>query len=401
MKLSCLQENLSRGLATVGRAVATRTTLPITQNVLLSTDRSMLKLSATNLEIAITTWIGAMVEEEGSITVPARLLTEFVASLPSERIDVSMAPGPKSLNLTCARAEAHINGTDVVEFPPIPTVEGGLAAKIDPQVFRTAISQVAFAAATEESRPVLTGVKLELEGTKLTMAAADGFRLAVHNGELLEPVEEPISIILPARTLIEVNRLLGEQDTPVEMTMTPSKGQVLFRLNSIEVVSQIIQGTFPNYSQLIPQGYQTRSIIDLQELLRAARTASIFARDGSGIIRLQITPGSDDQPEPDEGQRPGKVVISARAEEMGDHQDEVDTVIEGDESKIAFNSKYLLEVLSVLERGEVALETTSPSSPGVFRPIRGEKKWQERVVEERKPDETYVHVVMPMFVQWS
>ena len=401
MKLSCLQENLSRGLATVGRAVATRTTLPITQNVLLSTDRSMLKLSATNLEIAITTWIGAMVEEEGSITVPARLLTEFVASLPSERIDVSMAPGSKSLSLTCARSEAHVNGTDVDEFPPIPTVESGLAAKIDPQAFKTAISQVVFAAATEESRPVLTGVKLELEGSKFTMAAADGFRLAVHNGELMEPVEEPINLILPARTLSEVNRLLGEQDTPVEMTMIPSKGQVLFRLNSIEVVSQLIQGTFPNYSQLIPQGYQTRSVTDLQELLRAARTASIFARDGSGIIRLQIMPGSDDLSESDEGQRSGKVVISARAEEMGDNQGEVDTFIEGDESKIAFNSKYLLEVLSVLERGEVVLETTTPSSPGVFRPIRGEKKWRDRADEERKPDETYVHVVMPMFVQWS
>jgi DNA polymerase-3 subunit beta len=361
----------------------------------------MLKLSATNLEIAITTWIGAMVEEEGSVTVPARLLTEFVGSLPSERIDISMTPENRVLQLTCARSEARINGTDSEEFPPIPQVDAGINVKIDAQAFRTAITQVAFAAATEESRPVLTGVKLEFEDDQFTMAAADGFRLAVHKGQLVEPVEEVVSVILPARTLNELNRLLGEQDSHIEMTMTPAKGQVLFHLKSVEVVSQLIQGTFPNYSQLIPQSFQTRTVFDLQELLRAARTASIFARDGSGIIRLQITPGSDDQPEPDEGQRPGKVVISARAEEMGDHQDEVDTVIEGDESKIAFNSKYLLEVLSVLERGEVALETTSPSSPGVFRPIRGEKKWQERVVEERKPDETYVHVVMPMFVQWS
>ena len=129
MRLSCLQENLSRGLAIVGRAVPTRTTLPITQNVLIATDRSMLKLSATNLEIAITTWIGAMVEEEGSITVPARLLTEFVASLPSERIDIVMTPQPTTLQLTCARSEARINGTDAEEFPPIPTVEEGLATK--------------------------------------------------------------------------------------------------------------------------------------------------------------------------------------------------------------------------------------------------------------------------------
>ena len=385
MRLSCLQENLSKGLATVGRAVASRTTLPITQNVLLTTDRAMLKLSATNLEIAITTWIGAMVEEEGSLTVPARLLTEFVASLPSERIDMVMAPGTKTLQLTCARSDGRIIGTDAEEFPPIPTVEEGLAAKLDPQVFRTAISQVVFAAATEESRPVLTGVKLELEGDQFTMAAADGFRLAVHRGDLVEPVEEPISIILPGRTLNEVNRFLGDQESPVEMTMTPARGQVLFRLSSIEIVSQLIQGTFPNYSQLIPQSYQTRTVLDLPEFLRAARTASIFARDGSGIIRVHMTPGPEDSPFPTEGGRSGKAIISARAEEMGENTDEVDTVIEGDESKIAFNSKYLLDVLSVMERGQVALETTTPSSPGVFKPIGSDR---------------YVHVVMPMFVQW-
>ena len=385
MKLSCLQENLSRGLAIVGRAVATRTTLPITQNVLLTTDQSMLKLSATNLEIAITTWIGAQVEEEGSITVPARLLTEFVASLPSERIDVVMNPKPRGLQLTCARSEAHINGTDPEEFPPIPVVESGVGAKIEPEAFRAAIGQVVFAAATEESRPVLTGVKVELEGDQFSMAAADGFRLALHRGRLVEPVEEPTSVILPARTLNELNRFLGEQESPVEMTVTPAKGQVLFHLNNIDLVSQLIQGTFPSYSQLIPESYQTRTVIGLQEFLRAARSAAIFARDGSGIIRLQMIPGTEDSASRNGEARAGRVVISARAEELGDNQDEVDTLIEGDESKIAFNSKYLLDVLSVLDRGEVALETTTPSSPGVFKPTGSD---------------SYVHVVMPMFVQW-
>ena len=385
MRLSCLQENLSRGLAIVGRAVPTRTTLPITQNVLLSTDQSMLKISATNLEIAITAWIGAMIEEEGSVTVPARLLTEFVASLPSERIDMEMTSPPRTLQLTCARSEARISGTDAEEFPPIPTVEKGVVAKIDPAAFRAAINQVVFAAATEESRPVLTGVKLDLEKDRCTMAAADGFRLAVHQSSLQEPIDEPVSVILPSRTLNELGRLLGDQESPVEMTMTPTKGQVLFRLKGIEIVSQLIQGTFPSYSQLIPEKYQTRTVFQLQEFLRAARTSAIFARDGSGIIRLQMMPGPEGATTESQGGRPGKVIISARAEAMGDNQDEVDTLVEGDESKIAFNSKYLLDVLSVMERGEVALETTVPSSPGVFRPIGSDN---------------YVHVVMPMFVQW-
>ena len=377
MRLSCLQENLKRGLGIVGRAVATRSTLPITQNVLLSTDRSMLKLSATNLEIGITTWVGAMVEEEGSITVPARLLSDFVDSLPAERIDLNVTQRPKAVELSCARSQATINGTDAEEFPPIPTVEEGLAAKLDVRKLRTAIAQVAFAAATEESRPVLTGVKLEMEGDDFTMAAADGFRLAVHKEKLVEPVAEPASVIIPAKTLQEINRFLGDQDEPVEMMMSPSKGQALFQLKSIEVVSQLIQGVFPNYGQLIPQSYQTRAVFDLQEFQRAARTASIFARDGSGIVRLQIVPGTDGGS--------GKIIISARAEEVGEHTDEIDTEIEGDEAKIAFSNRYLLDVLSVLERGKVALEATSPSSPGVFRPTT---------------TDDYVHVVMPMFVQW-
>ena len=377
MRLSVLQENLKRGLGIVGRAVATRSTLPITQNVLLSTDRSMLKLSATNLEIGITTWVGAMVEEEGAITVPARLLSDFVDSLPAERIDLNVTQRPKAVQLTCARSEATINGTDAEEFPPIPTVEEGLSAKLDVRKLRTAIAQVAFAAATEESRPVLTGVKLEMEGDEFTMAAADGFRLAVHKEKLVEPVAEAASVIVPARTLNEISRFLGDQDEPVEMMMSSAKGQALFQLKSIEVVSQLIQGAFPNYGQLIPQSFQTRAVFDLQEFQRAARTASIFARDGSGIVRLQLVPGS-------EGEQ-GKIVISARAEEVGEHTDEIDTEIEGEEAKIAFSNRYLLDVLGVLERGKVALEATSPSSPGVFKPTA---------------TDDYVHVVMPMFVQW-
>ncbi len=382
MKVSCLQENLSRGLVIVGRAVANRATLPITQNVLLSTDQSMLKLSATNLEIAMTTWVGGRVEEEGAITVPARLLSELVSSLPREPIELELQPGTSVLRLTCARSEANIHGADASEFPPIPTVEEGIAAQIDPQVLKSAIARVAFAAATEESRPVLTGVEVKLEGEQFSMAAADGFRLAVQHGPLVQGVDTETKVIVPARTLNELSRLLGDQEEPVEIMLTPAKGQVLFRTKgneTVETVSQLLQGSFPNYEQLIPQSYQTRAVFDLEPLLRAARTAAIFARDGSNIIRLQIIPAQD-------GETAGKLIISARSEEVGDNQDEVDAdEIEGDEGKIAFNSRYLLDVLSVLERGKITLETTASSSPGVFKPTGSED---------------YVHVVMPMFVQW-
>ena len=382
MKITCLQENLSRGLAVVGRAVANRATLPVIHNVLLNVDQSMLKLSATNLEIAMTTWVGAKIEEEGSITVPARLLSEFVNSLPNDPINLQLDEGSGLLEISSGSSKAHINITDASEFPPIPTVDDGIAAEVDPLVLRSAITRVAFAAATEESRPVLTGVELKLDESKFTMAAADGFRLAVHHGALLKPVPEEMSVIIPARTMNELNRLISDREEPVEILMTPAKGQVMFRIrggDTVEIVSQLLQGTFPNYEQLIPQSYTTRAVMDLPTVLRAARTASIFARDGSNIIRMHLMPAEADT-------EPPKVEISARSEEVGDNEDTVDLdEIEGEEGKIAFNSRYLLDVLSVLEKGKVALETTTSSSPGVFKPT---------------DSDDYIHVVMPMFVQW-
>lgn len=377
MKVSCLQENLARGLSIVGRAVASRSTLPITANVLLATDEGRLKLSATNLEIALTCWIGARVEEEGAITVPARLLTDFVNSLPNDRIELTLQPRSRQVRLNCARNAATIGGMDADDFPPIPTIEDGASLSLDPKALRTAISQVVFAAATDDSRPVLTGVHALLDGSTLTLAAADGFRLAVHKLALATEAAERTEVIIPARALAELNRLLGEEEEAVEMTLNAQRTQVLFKLRNVELVSQLIQGTFPNYSQLIPQVYTTRAVVDVSEFLRETRIASIFARDGSGIVRIQIQPGQE--------LMPGKMVISARAEEIGDNQGEIDAAVEGEEAKIAFNGRYLQDVLQVLDTGQVALEMTSPSSPGVIRPVGSE---------------SYVHVVMPMFVQW-
>ena len=377
MKLSCLQENLNRGLNVVGRAVATRTTLPITNNILLTTEQSRLKLAATNLEMAITCWIGAKIEEEGSITVPARLLTEFISSLPNDKIDISLSPRTKTLELKCARFEARISGVDAKDFPPIPKVEEGITTKAEVDALQQGINQVAFAAATEESRPVLTGVDAQFKDDLLTLAAADGFRLAVFRLPLATPVEEPAEVIIPARTLSELNRLIADQEEPVEITVNPNKSQALFRLKDIELVSQLVQGTFPNYTQLIPQSFNTRMVVNVDEFLRATKTASIFARDGSGIVRLVIAPGS--------AKTPGKLTVSARSEEIGDDVGEIDATVEGEEAKVAFNGKYLTEVLSVLRETQVALETTNPSSPGVIRPLGVDN---------------YLHVVMPMFVQW-
>ena len=377
MKLSCLQENLSRGLGIVGRAAAIRSTLPITQNILLAAEQSRLKLVATNLEMAATCWAGAKIEEDGAITIPARLLIDFVNSLPNELIEITLPSNSHSVEIKSGRFQAHINGIDAQDFPPVPSVSGGVIANIASKALSDGIAQVAFATATEESRPVLTGINAEFEGEHLKLVAADGFRLAVHEMALNSAVDEKTMVIIPTRTLSELNRLLGDQEEPVEITINQQKSQALFRLKNAELVSQLIQGSFPDYSQVIPQSYTTRAVVDVNEFLRIIKMSSIFARDASGIVRLLVTPGSE--------LTPGKLTVSAQAEEIGGNVSEMDALVDGEEAKIAFNARYLSDVLSVLHQAQVAIEISTPSSPGIIRPVGVDN---------------YVHVIMPMFVQW-
>jgi len=377
MQVTCLRENLSRGLANISRAVAARATLPVTQNVLLEGDNGQLKLTATNTEISISTWIGAQIEGEGSVTVPARMLNDFVNSLPGQTVQIGFQTDPVGVEITCDKFAATINGIAAEEFPPIPVVEGGASVTIPADAFRGALERVVFAAATDDSRPVLTGVKVELAGDGFTLAAADGFRLAVESGKLGASVSEEVGVIVPAKTLAEVERLLGDRSSSVELTLDASGRSAKFRLETSEVVTSLVQGTFPDYEKLIPTSHGTKATIDLSSMVQATRAASIFARDGSGIIRVIVNPGSDGEA--------GSVKIISRAEEVGSNENELDASVEGEESKVAFNSKFLMDVLNVMSGDDVDIETTTPSSPGVFRSAK---------------HEGYTHVVMPMFVQW-
>ena len=380
MRLSCLQENLNRGLTVIGRAVATRTTLPITHNVLMSTDNGRLKLSATNLELAISTWVGGVIEVEGSLTVPARLLTEFVSSLGSESIDLDSENNAKVLEIKCGRFEATISGTDSEEFPPIPSVDQGIRVQVDSQTLKTGINQTVVAAATEESRPVLTGIKLEVNEDQFTLAAADGFRLAVYKGNVERAVDEPISVIIPARTLTEISRFIGDQQELIDVVVSPSGAQALFRLTNVEVVTQLIHGNFPTFAEILEDAMKdTKTTVDveLDKFLSATRSASIFARDSSGIVRMKLSPG--------EGDNSGQITISSRAEELGENIGEIDGLVTVEESQIAFNSKYLLDVLSAIKTDNVSLTTSGPSRAGVFKATDSDH---------------YMHLVMPMFVQW-
>jgi DNA polymerase-3 subunit beta len=376
MKISCTQEALARGLGIVGRAVAARSPLPITSHVLIASDGGRLKLAATNLEITMICWIDANIDEEGQVAVPARLLADFVNTLPNDRISLTVAPRSRQVRLACARNEASISGLDADDFPAAPVVDDGVSVDLDPKGLRQAIAQTVFAAATDDSRPVLTGVDTRFDGDLLSLAASDGFRLSVYKLPLNEAVAEPAEIVVPARALSELNRLLAEEEEDVTLRTNAAKTQVLFRLKNVEMIAQLIQGTFPNFSQLIPPSSSSTAIIPVEEFLRETRIASVFARDGSGIIRLIVTPG--------EGGMHGRLSISAKAEELGDNEGEIDVTVIGDGVKIAFNGKYLQDVLQTLA-GEVKMETTGPSSQGVFKLVG---------------DDRYTHVIMPMFVQW-
>lgn len=369
MKITCLQENLARGLATVGRAVASRSTLPVLSNILLESDEGRLRLAATNLEIGVSCWIGARVEEEGRTTVPARLLTEFVNSLPPGQIEMELSERTQTLNLKCARYEANIKGIDASEFPLVPTADtiaaqgAGHRLHLQAENFRRMIDQAVFAAATDESRPILTGVLAQFHQGGLTLAAADGFRLAVTSADVGADLDETTSVIIPARALSELARISTGEEETIELIITPGRNQVLFHLPNTDLVSQLIEGNFPDYKQIVPKSYNTRTVVNTGDLLKAVKVAFLFARDAANIIRFNAVPGSE--------LTPGQMIVTATSAEFGDNVSEIDASIQGDETEIAFNARYMIDALNVVGTPEVAVETSTSSSPGVLRPVGG------------------------------
>ena len=375
MRVSCLQENLAKGLSIVGRAVAARSTLPVLSNILLATDNGRLKLSATNLEIGITCWIGAKVEDECAITVPARTFVDLINALPPEIVEMDLAIRTQTLHLRCNRFENNLKGIDAQEFPLIPQFEEDGAIHIAPDVLKKMIDQVVFAAATDESRPILTGVLAKFSGSQFTFAAADGFRMSIRSAPLETPVPQPIEVIIPARSLAELGRVMGDQKEPVSIVVTPQRSQALFHLSSIDLVSQLIDGKFPDVNAIMPKRHETRSVMDTAALLKACKAASVFARENSYIARVEVIPGGE--------LAPGHVTVQATSAESGDNAGELDAAVEGAPIEIAFNVKYLIDVLNVAGTTQVSLETTSPSSPGLIRPIG---------------DDAFTHVIMPMHI---
>lgn len=400
MRVSCLQENLAKGLSIVSRAVSSRSTLPVLGNILIEAKNNELRLAATNLEIGVNCWIGAKVEDEGAITVPARLLSEFVNSLPPERIDMELAVRTMTLHLKCANFDANMKGIDAADFPIIPTAGTGdeidesaetlegTRIELETHGLRKMIDQVVFAASSDESRPTLTGVEVAFAPDRLAMAATDGYRLSVRSVALDTPfVDDSLTVIVPARSLAELARISADADDehPVQVIVTQARNQILFQIwgkseargafHRVELVSQLIDAKFPDYRAIIPKTHTTRTVADTAGLLKAVRVALLFARDNANIIRMSIEPGDDDDQ--------GVVKLTATSTEMGDSVNELQASVDGVELDIAFNAKYLIDVLSQIDQPQVVIETTQSTRPGTIRPLG-------------MGEDEFLHVVMPM-----
>ncbi len=374
MKVTVLQENLARGLSTVSRAVSPRSTLPVLSNILIASDEGRLRLSATNLELGITCWISARIEEEGSTTVPSRTFGDLVNALQGDQVQLALDIQTQSLNVRSGASNNDIKGIDAQEFPPLPVPDLEGAVQLNVVDFKEMIQQVAFAASTDEARPVLMGVLVNVDKDQITMAAADGFRLSVRKTTLSNPVQQPLTAIIPARALNELARVSSDGEESIYMVLPKGRGQVLFRVKDVEVVSQLIDGTFPDYQQIIPRSYKSRTLISTASMLKACKQAEIFAREGSNVVRLDIKSAQSDM-------QPSEVEISATSEETGKNETIVEATVDGGGMLIAFNVKFLREALEVIKTPNVALETSGPNAPGVIRPVG---------------DDGFIQVIMPM-----
>lgn len=374
MKVTILQENLARGLNVVSKAVSPRSTLPVLANILIATDEGRVRLSATNLEMGITCWIPARIEEEGSTTVPARTFSDLVSTLPGDQVMLKLDTQTQTLNVRGGTSTNDIKCIDAQEFPPLPVPDFDGAVQINVGDFREMIHQVAFAASSDEARPVLMGVLVQVDKDKLTMAAADGFRLSVRKAVLSTPSPAPVSAIVPSQALRELARVATDGEEPIYMILPKGRGQVVFRVKDVEVVSQLIDGAFPDYQQIIPRKYNQRTLVSTASLLKACKQAEIFAREGSNVARLNIKSSQGEM-------QPSEVEISATSEETGKNETIVEATVDGGGLLIAFNVKFLREALEVIRTPNVALETSAPNAPGVVKPVG---------------DDQFLHVIMPM-----
>ena len=372
MKFSCNQDTFSKYLNIVSRIVTTKPGLPILSNVLFESDKGKLTMKTTDLELSISTWIGADIQDDGKITAPAKQLSEFVNSIPEEKVDIDIVK--QNFNISTSNNTASFNTMPSDDFPNIPTVE---KEKFDFRIKKVdivqAVNRVAFAAASDDIKPVLTGVKVEVEDDTVSFIATDGLRLSKQSVKI-EKGSGKKNFLVPVRAFSELTYIISELDTDeewVNIYILEDRNQVLFRLSDVDLVSRLIDGEFPEYKQIIPTGFETKCLIKRDDFLNSLKVVNIIARSvlGNKMV-LDIN-------------KEGKLSLSAIQSDLGKNQSVFEGKVEGSDIKIAFSARLLADILNHIDSEDIVFECTDPVKPGVFK-IEG--------------DTEFVHLVMPMML---
>ncbi len=373
MKLSLLQENLSSALSSVSRFVSSKAQLPILNNILFITDSGRLKLSATNLELGINYWLGAKIDQEGSFTIPAKEITEFVSYLPSGKIDLQLNP-QSLLEINSVKAQSSFTTAAAVDFPTLPVLDDKTSLEIDLNILTQAISQIAFSAASDDSRPILTAILCRFTKDSLRLVATDGVRLSLKEIKLVNPIVIPegkdeLTFLVPSRSLVEIPKL-AKSVSKLKFGLSTDSHQLIFVMEDLELVSRLIEGEFPNYQRIIPETFSTVISLDKNEFMQAVKIASVFARESANVVKLSI--------------KKTNIEVSANASQIGQNKVSVDAKIEGDGLEVAFNYKYISDFLSVCQSNEIIIRLNEPLTPGLF---------------QDSADPHFTHIIMPVRIQ--
>lgn len=380
MKVTCTQENFKKAIYSTERVVGKQITLPILENVLLETEGGMLKISATNLEIGVFLKIGAKVEKEGKITIPAKLLSSFVNNLPSDST-ILLEVENQALKISSGSVEATIKGLLAQDFPIIPEMEGLFLFSLPAQEIREIIPGLMSCASVDSTRPELSGINTMFFENEIHLAATDSFRLT----EMIVPIkkekeveynlfrEKNISAIIPSNTLSEVMRVISPETK--EILVSVEESQIFFQVDNVRIVSRLINGRYPEYKQIIPTSFSTRVIMMKEDLLRAVKIAGIFAKNKSGEVKFLIRPENS------------QTEVFSRTEEVGENKTVLQSEIIGPGQEVVFNPRYIADVLSAVSTEKIALLLNSSASPAVLRMVQG---------KENKELGNYTHIIMPI-----
>ncbi|MCS7173208.1 MAG: DNA polymerase III subunit beta [Armatimonadetes bacterium] len=355
MRVSCEQGVLEQGVHLVQRAVSTRTTLPILSYLLFEATDAQLEISATDLEIAMRTALPAHVDRPGSVALPARLVGEIVGALPPSTVELEVPEGSTTGYIRCGRGAFELLGLPASDFPRGPQEEAKPICSIQAPLLRTLIRSTLFAASTDETRPFLTGVYVVTSGREIRAVATDGGRLSLRRARLSSEAGE-MSAIVPARAMRELDRALGGLEEEVEIAL--GAGQVVVTLPNVRLTSRLIAGNFPQYEQVIPREWKLRVQVGTEALRAAVRRVAITARDSASVVRFRAGEGV--------------LRLESNTPEVGSAYEELEVALEGEPMEVAFNARYLLDALAVIETGEMVLELTGPLSPGALRPAGSE-----------------------------